>query len=162
MIREACSEDCVNLAALSLNVWLQTYAIDGIRAEVSNYALSTFTENYFIGLLNQKNLRLLVDVESDYLRGYALLNLTSTFETRENGFEIERLYVDSHFQGKGTGRKLLSEIGVRYGTTFWLYTWIRNNSVGFYKKNGFKEIGRYDFKFGDELIENYVLLNDGR
>jgi ribosomal protein S18 acetylase RimI-like enzyme len=161
MIREANQDDCNNLAALSLKVWLQTYAIDGIQTVLSKHALSTFTEYYFASRLNQENCRLIVDIDGNYLRGYALVNLTSNFETIKNGFEIERLYVDSHFQGRGTGRRLLSDIVTRYGASFWLYTWTRNQSIGFYINFGFKEIGRYNFKFGEEFIENHVLGFNG-
>ncbi|MCP4115102.1 MAG: GNAT family N-acetyltransferase [Desulfobacteraceae bacterium] len=157
MIREANEGDCINLAALSLQVWLQTYAIDGIRTENSEYALSTFTEKHFKGLLHKQNYRLLVYVDGIYLRGYTLVNLESRFEGEENGFEIEKLYVQGPFQGKGIGRKLLLEVKARYGDRFWLYTWVRNKSIAFYKKFGFKDIGQYRFEFGSGMIENRVL-----
>jgi len=60
MIREANESDCINLAALSLEVWLSTYSIDGIRTENSQYALSTFTEKYFKKLLCNPKYKLLV------------------------------------------------------------------------------------------------------
>ena len=157
MIREANEGDCINLAALSLQVWLQTYSIDGIRTENSMYALSTFTEKHFKELLGKQNYRLLVYVDGIYLRGYTLVNLESRFEGEENGFEIEKLYVQGPFQGKGIGRKLLLEVMARYGDRFWLYTWVRNESIAFYKKFGFKDIGQYSFEFGSEMIENRVL-----
>ncbi len=47
MIREAVEEDCINLAVLSLQVWLDTYAIEGIRIEYSKYVISNFTEACF-------------------------------------------------------------------------------------------------------------------
>ena len=149
MIREANQGDCINIAALSLQVWLETYAIDGIRTENSKYALSTFTEKHFKGLLGEQNYRLLVYIDGVYLRGYALVNLESQFESENNGFEIEKLYVQGPFQGKGIGRKLLLEVKARYGEIFWLYTWVRNKSIAFYKKFG--------FKFGSGMIENRVL-----
>ena len=77
MIREAKESDCVNLAALSLEVWLTTYSIDGIRIENSKYALSTFTEDYFKALLNDPKYPLLVSIDGVYLRGFALINLES-------------------------------------------------------------------------------------
>ncbi len=40
---------------------------------------------------------------------------------------------------------------------FWLYTWVRNKSLGFYKKFGFKDIGQYTIKLGNDIIENRVL-----
>ena len=157
MVREAKQSDCINLAALSLEVWLQTYSVDGIRTENSEFALSTFTEEHFKKLLADPKYKLLVFCEGIYLRGYALVNLESWFETEENGFEIEKLYVHGAFQSKGVGQNLLSEIKVRYGNRFWLYTWVRNKSIGFYKKIGFKDIGQYTFKFGNDIIENRVL-----
>jgi len=64
----------------------------------------------------------LVFTENIYLRGYALINLDSHFERKENGFEIEKLYVQVPFRNQGIGQKLLAEIKARYGNIFWLYT----------------------------------------
>jgi len=158
MIKEANESDCINLAALSLEVWLTTYSIDGIRTENSQYALSTFTEKYFRKLLCDPKYKLLVFIENIYLRGYALINLESQFESKENGFEIEKLYVQGPFQSQGIGLKLLAEIKARYGSRFWLYTWVRNKSIGFYKKYGFMDIGHYNLKLGNDIIENRVLV----
>lgn len=35
MIRKALPSDCVNLAALPLQVWLHTYTVQGIRSSLS-------------------------------------------------------------------------------------------------------------------------------
>ena len=158
MIREATESDCINLTALSLEVWLQTYSIDGIRTENSKYALSSFTEKHFKEILHDNKYKLLVSTEGIYLRGYILVNFESQFESKKNGFEIEKLYVQGSFQGKGIGQKLLLEIKARYGSQFWLYTWVHNKSIIFYKQFGFKDIGQYDFKLGNDVIENRVLV----
>ncbi len=157
MIREANESDCINLAALSLEVWLQTYSIDGICTDNSKHALSTFTEKHFKKSLLDPRYKLLVFIEGIYLRGYTLVNLESQFKSDENGFEIEKLYVQGAFQGQGIGQNLLSEIKARYGNRFWLYTWVRNKSIKFYKKFGFRDIGQYNFQFGNAIIENRVL-----
>ncbi len=162
MIREAKHEDCINLTALSLQVWFETYAIDGINTEVAAYGLSLFSPEYFQQVLDDPKYRLLVCVEDYYLRGYALVNMESGFEGEENGFEIEKLYVHGPFQGRGIGRKLLKEIESRYGKSFWLYTWVRNLSIGFYAHYGFKDIGRYDLMFESGAVENRVLSYDGK
>ena len=158
MIREATESDCINLTALSLEVWLQTYSIDGIRTENSKYVLSSFTEKHFKEILHDNKYKLLVFIEGIYLRGYILVNFESQFESKKIGFEIEKLYVQGPFQGKGIGQKLLLEIKARYGSQFWLYTWVHNKSITFYKKFGFKDIGQYDFKLGNDVIENRVLV----
>lgn len=158
MIKEATESDCINLTALSLEVWLQTYSSDGIRTENSKYVLSLFTEKYFKEILQDHKYKLLVFTESVYLRGYILVNFESQFENKKNGFEIEKLYIQGPFQGKGIGQNLLLEVKARYGSQFWLYTWVRNKSITFYKKFGFKDIGQYNFKLGNDVIENRVLV----
>ena len=49
----------------------------------------------------------------------------------------------------------------QFGDRFWLYTWGRNKSVGFYEKYGFKHIGSYSFAFGVDTIENHVFGYSG-
>ncbi len=158
MIRKANKEDCLNLTALSIQVWLHSYARSGIRNKISRYALSTFTEQHFNKLLDDSKYRTLVFTEENHLIGYIIVNLKSYYQDKSNGYEIDTLYVQEHFHGKGIGRKLLLEIKKRFGQKFWLSTWIKNeNAIGFYKHIGFKDIGQKFFKLEDELHENRVL-----
>ncbi|UTV30504.1 GNAT family N-acetyltransferase [Photobacterium atrarenae] len=156
MIREATKDDCIKLAALSIKVWLDTYAKDGIKDEYAKYVLSTFTESNFLELLNTPKFRLLVSEENQALQGYALLNLESYYETQLSGFEVEKLYIDNAFKGRGLGRKLLSEVGSRFGKRYWLYTWVENESNGFYEHLGFNKVGLLSFEFAGAKIDNNV------
>ncbi|WDP91487.1 MAG: GNAT family N-acetyltransferase [Desulfobacter sp.] len=157
LIREAQEPDCINLAALSLEVWFTTYSFDGIRTENSEYALSMFTEDRFKSILADGGYRLLVCTQGIYLRGYVLLNLDSRSQGEAKGFEIDKLYVQKPFQGRGIGKALLLEVKARYGERFWLTSWVYNRSIGFYKRFGFRDIGRHNFKLGEDTIENRVL-----
>ncbi|NQZ30728.1 MAG: GNAT family N-acetyltransferase [Oceanospirillaceae bacterium] len=156
MIREAHSKDAINLAALSIQVWLETYALEGIRAEYANYVLTTFTKDYFEDLIQQPQYRLFISEEDQVLQGYALVNLDSHFKTKKNGFEIDKLYVHSKFKGQGLARQLLSEVATNCGERFWLYTWVENESNAFYQHLGFTQIGQLSFEFSHWLIENNV------
>lgn len=156
MVRIAKAEDCINIAALSIQVWLDTYAVEGIRTQYSSYVLSNFTEDYFLSLLDNIDYRLLVSESDDVLQGFVLVNLTSHFEDANNGFEIEKLYVHDKFKGQGIGRQLLSEVERNIGENFWLYTWVENESNEFYKHLGFHQIGQLNFEFSGHLIENNV------
>ncbi|XNT05849.1 hypothetical protein AB6D20_028120 (plasmid) [Vibrio splendidus] len=64
-----------------------------------------------------------------------MVNLESHYQTSSNGFEVEKLYVlfDNTFKGKGLGRKLLNEVENQFGNKYWLYTWVENESNGFYE-----------------------------
>ncbi|MEL0638570.1 GNAT family N-acetyltransferase [Marinomonas sp. TI.3.20] len=156
MIREATKDDCIKLAVLSIKVWLDTYAKDGIKDQYAQYVLSTFTQSYFFELLNASQFRLLVSEENQALQGYVLLNLESSYETPHSGFEVEKLYVDNAFKGSGLGRNLLSEVESRFGKKYWLYTWVENESNGFYEHLGFKKVGLFSFEFAGVKIDNNV------
>ncbi|MFM2484338.1 GNAT family N-acetyltransferase [Celerinatantimonas yamalensis] len=164
MIRKAEKSDCMDLAVLSLQVWLHTYAIKGIRSQISQYALSTFTEGHFIDLLNKKSIDIRVFEEDSHLTGFIVVDLESTFKGSSNsGYEVVTLYVSQHFQGAGIGRKLLKEVEGLYGLPFWLSTWVNNHrALGFYNRLGFNMVGEVNFNLEGELHRNHVLSYTGR
>ncbi|MCY9827380.1 GNAT family N-acetyltransferase [Vibrio chagasii] len=156
MVREATKDDCAKLALLSIRVWLDTYAQEGIKTEYADYVLSRFTEDYFLEILNNTKYRVLVSEENEILHGYVMVNLESNYQTPESGFEVEKLYVDGLFKGKGVGKKLLKSVEDQFGRQYWLYTWAKNESNGFYEHLGFSRIGSLTFEFFGALIENNV------
>ena len=158
MIREANKGDVLNLVALSIEVWLHTYAKDGIRNEISKHVLSTYTVKYFEELLGNPDYKILVAIENQHLVGYIVVNLVSFFESELNGYEVDTLYVQEHFHGKGVGRNLLSEVKAQFGSSLWISTWVQNKeAIGFYKYLGFKDIGSTQFDLEGEQHENRVL-----
>ncbi|MCG9565397.1 GNAT family N-acetyltransferase [Vibrio chagasii] len=156
MVREATKDDCAKLALLSIRVWLDTYAQEGIKTEYADYVLSRFTADYFLEILNNTKYRVLVSEENEILHGYVMVNLESNYQTPESGFEVEKLYVDGLFKGKGVGKKLLKSVEDQFGRQYWLYTWVKNESNGFYEHLGFSRIGSLTFEFFGALIENNV------
>lgn len=157
MIRKAQKSDCLNLAALSLQVWLQTYATEGLRLKISQYALSTFTELHFQTILSNDPCDIWVYIKEDHLVGFAAVDLASHFNDNANGFEVTTLYVSEHFQGQGIGRQLLDKIKAHYGLPFWLSTWVHNfKAIHFYNNLQFSIIGHLNFDIDGELHENYV------
>ena len=156
MVREATKDDCAKLALLSIRVWLDTYAQEGIKTEYADYVLSTFTADYFLEILHNTKYRVLVSEENEILHGYVMVNLESNYQTPESGFEVEKLYVDNLFKGKGVGKKLLKSMEDQFGRQYWLYTWVKNESNGFYEHLGFSRIGYLTFEFFGALIENNV------
>jgi len=156
MVREATKDDCAKLALLSIRVWLDTYAQEGIKTEHADYVLSTFTADYFLEILNNTKYRVLISEENEVLHGYVMVNLDSNYQTPDRGFEVEKLYVDNLFKGKGVGKKLLKSMEDQFGRQYWLYTWVKNESNGFYEHLGFSRIGSLTFEFFGALIENNV------
>ncbi len=158
MIREAHADDSINLAALSIEVWLHTYARQRVRKEIARYVLQNFTEHFFVSTLEHANYRILVFIKEDHLVGYSMVNLRSMWLNQSNGYEIDKLYVQEHFQGMAIGRQLLAETLARYGGSCWLSTWVHNEkALNFYKHMGFVDIGQRLFTLGKESHLNRVL-----
>ncbi|WKD30040.1 GNAT family N-acetyltransferase [Halomonas sp. KG2] len=161
MIRKALKRDCLDLAALSLQVWLHTYAVKGVRSQISKYALSTFNEEYFAKLLKRECIDVRVFEEDSHLIGFIVADLNSELED-VSGYEIVTLYVSQHFHGKGVGRQLLREIESAHGLPFWLSTWVNNHdAIGFYDKLGFNIVGELNFNLEGELHRNHVFAYAG-
>ncbi|WP_125717914.1 GNAT family N-acetyltransferase [Pseudoalteromonas rubra] len=161
-IRPATTQDCAKLAELAADVWLDTYATDGIKPEYTEYANSTFTTAYFQSLLEHPAYRLLVSEQSVVLQGFVLINLSAQYQTPDNGYEVDKLYVRKSFQGMGVGRALLSQVACQYGTPMWLYTWTENAANHFYVRLGAQQIGTLSFEaFGSTINNNVYKITTG-
>ncbi|WP_125779253.1 GNAT family N-acetyltransferase [Pseudoalteromonas rubra] len=155
-IRRATAQDCAKLAELAADVWLDTYATDGIKPEYTEYANSTFTTAYFQSLLEHPTYRLLISEQAEVLQGFVLINLGAQYRTPDNGYEVDKLYVHKSYQGMGVGRALLSQVARLYGTPMWLYTWTENAANQFYSRLGAQQIGTLSFEAFGSTINNNV------
>lgn len=162
MIRNATQKDALNLAALSIQVWLHTYADEGIRDEISNFVFANFTETIFERRIQSTDYPILVAEENGHLVGYVMAHLKSFWQGLSNGYEIDKLYVQEPFQGKGVGRRLLMAMAEEFGHPFWLSTWVHNKpAIDFYQRLGFTDAGHTDFKLADECHQNQVFVYRG-
>ncbi len=155
-IRPAAPSDAVTLAAISIQVWLDTYAQKGIRHEYAQFALETFSSAYFLERIENPEFSILVSEQNGHLLGFILTNYNSDYNNENYGYEIEKLYVLRHFQGKGVGSQLMNYASIKLGPRFWLYTWVENQANLFYEKYGLTNVGKFTFTFYEWEIENNV------
>jgi len=166
LLRPAQAGDARNLAALSIQVWLHTYATEGIRDALATFVLAEFTEAKLRQRIQDPQRRLFVAEDAGHLVGYAELDLEAPREDVP-GIQVEltTLYVQEHFGGKGIGTRLLAacaqEARQRCGHPgLWLSVYHRNErAMAFYRKQGFSERGSFHFEFGGERHLNLVLAN---
>ena len=160
-IREIKEKDCENLAALSIFVWLHTYAKEGIRDKISEFVLSTFTKDKYKEIVQSPIKRGFVVISDQHIIGVVIVDLESKYSNSSKfGYEIETLYVHPNFQGKGVGKNLLIHLNNCVGERSWLTTWVHNHdAIEFYKKNGYKIIGDTEFRLINESHRNHVLSN---
>jgi diamine N-acetyltransferase len=159
IIREIKKNDFQNLTALAIQVWMHTYATDGVRDKISKYVLNQFTPEYFEGIYKSKNQDLFLAIVDDHLVGFITIDLDSRCNIDDfQGYEVVTLYVQEYFQGKGVGTQLLDTVIEKHGSKLWLSTWVHNNNaIIFYENFGFKKTGSLQFDLEGEKHENVVL-----
>lgn len=163
-LRPARLDDAQNLAALSIQVWLHTYATEGLRDTLSGFIFATFRPDIFRGWLADPDRAFLVAEVDHHLVGYAELAFDSRrTEVPGVATELATLYVQEHFGGKGIGSWLLEASAEAARAhcgdpAFWLSVYHRNEpALAFYRKHGFSERGDFDFELGDERHRNLIL-----
>jgi ribosomal protein S18 acetylase RimI-like enzyme len=165
LIRVANIEDTKNIAVLKQQVWIATYAVDGIRNEFSNYALRAFTPKNIRSTIQDKNRIILIAENNNHLVGHVeiALNEKCPVELENDCPEIAVLYVLERFMGKGIGKMLLHEAiekikELGYKST-WLTVYHKNHkALEFYQRNHFIPIGFTNFVMDGNRYENKVMI----
>ena len=160
-LRTAGVADAQALAGLCLLVFLDTYCVNGLRADLSAEALQTgdvqalrerLQDPRWCGLLVEQTVG-----DEPHVLGYASL--------RQDGerAELARLYLHPRFQGQGLGRRLLraAEAQARAGgaASLWLDCWSGNsNALAFYAACGYRDEGPAEYRFGGRAYANHRLV----
>ncbi len=164
-IRQAIPADAACLAVLATQVWLHTYATDGISTVIARYVLAEFSAAKFSAILAQEHSKVLVAEVNGHAVGYALVNTGVACTADGPCVEVASLYVQAHFAGQGVGSALLRECQrlalQRTGSAaIWLTVNAKNYpAIAFYKKHGLAQTGTAYFELGGEKHENHVLVS---
>ena len=167
IIRTANARDADNLAVLALQVWLDTYAIDGVRSQISSYVLSEFTPRKFRDLLAKEDTSVFVAENGPHLIGFGQLTAlrSSEYCDKPRQGEVDRLYVQKPFCRTGLGTKLMGQLERRAVEleldALWLSVWTHNSHArAFYQKLGFADRGSISIPIEDERHENRVFVRE--
>src|SRR5206468_12972489 len=110
--RMAVQRDALCLSVLATQVFLDTYAIQGIRPAIAREVRHYLSEEAFAGLLKQPRHSILVAEMADHLLGFAQLTQGQThalLSSEARAAELNRLYVQRPFLGRGLGKELLAQ-----------------------------------------------------
>ncbi|MEO6130857.1 MAG: GNAT family N-acetyltransferase [Saprospiraceae bacterium] len=113
--------------------------------------LNPFSEFYFV-------------LNNETKAGYVKVNkCPAQSDIRDDqSLEIERIYIDSKYQGSGLGSKLLThakergrELELEY---IWLGVWEKNtDAIRLYQRHGFEIFSSHPFVFGDEVQTDLLM-----
>jgi len=162
IIRKAKLEDACNIAMLKIQVWLHTYATDGIEPEYAEYLNAEITkEKTETIIINSKKQLFLAEKEGRIIACYQLDFDTSCPVNKIKEPELSVLYLSQHFHGRGIGRELLlhaeKEIKKSGYSGIWLTAYHENRqAIDFYYRQNYLMKGKCFFEMGDSKYENWV------
>jgi GNAT superfamily N-acetyltransferase len=164
IIRTARVDDAACIAVLATQVWLHTYATQGISAAISQYTRTQLIPEKYLALLDDPLARLWVAELDACLIAFAVVKFDAPCPVFAPGSaELQTLYVQEHFVGQGVGRQLLwvaeDMARTQTGLPLWLTVNVHNaRAIGFYRRHGYTARGTSDFVMDDQRHENHVFI----
>ena len=162
-LRAATSADALRLGVLATQVFLDTYAFTGITEAVAKEVREAFSTETFSELLARESTFITVAVHVEGLVGFAQTTIGTTQALAPAGApaELDKLYVQEPFTGRGVGTRLLRShetlAGGHGAAMLWLSPWVGNHrALRFYAKHGYEDYGLVFFHMGPHKIENRV------
>ena len=166
-LRRGVPGDATSIAALSIQVFLDTYATEGVRPDLAREALTHYSPEQFARRLSDENLSFVLAEVGEGLLGFAEVNTRPSPPPIQgiaiDGPELVRLYIQPTAQRTGLGRRLLRESELmceRSGSgALWLTAWSGNaRALAFYRALGYVDVGASTYTFQGTSYENRVLV----
>jgi len=163
--RVASAADALCLGVLGTQVFLDTYGTSGIRPALAEEALENFSTAAIAALLARPDTAFLLAEVSGRLVGFAQLTQGKGHLLASPGSpaELNRLYVQRPFLGRGIGKALLREAehlaATRGAEVLWLTAWVGNErALAFYRSQGYREVGADLYLYRGNEYETRVFV----
>ena len=151
-LRTARADDALCLSVLAMQVYLHTYATQGIRAAIARDVHTQFSPAVFAGLLGRADTGLVVAEQRGHLIGFAqntwgaAHGQAQALAPAARPAELARLYVQEPFTAQGVGSALLhraEQAAQAQGCgLLWLTPWVHNHrALAFYARRGYADCG---------------------
>jgi GNAT superfamily N-acetyltransferase len=130
--RPAVPDDVPCIAVLAAQVFLDTYALQGIRPALAREVLAHCSVEATAALLADPRVTILVAELDAHLVGFAQVAHDAPHAQLSDavGAELRRLYVQERFTARGIGRDLLRHAekaaAARGADAVWLTAWVGN------------------------------------
>jgi ribosomal protein S18 acetylase RimI-like enzyme len=163
-IRQAEVREAASLAELAERTFRDTFAHVNRAEDIDLHCRNSYRESIQAAEIRDPNRTTLVCHVGDSLIAYGQLRWESSprcvIATRSA--EIQRLYVDAPWHGKGVAQALmisLLDTAVAGGADVaWLGVWEQNpRAIAFYAKSGFAVVGDHVFVVGKDPQRDLVL-----
>lgn len=155
--------DALVLSVLATQVFLDTYATNGISANLACEATRVYSRAVFEARLADPQVEITVAETGGHTVGFLDLSWRSVCPVDGVvGAEVVRLYVQAPFQRQGLGRALLQAAEIRAlelkAPSIWLTAWVGNAAaLLFYARLGYQCVGMTPYVIEGKAYANQVL-----
>lgn len=163
-IRKAGEKDASALAQLAERTFRDAFADANTPEHMDLHCRTHYREDVQAAEIRDPDRITLVCEIDGGLVGYAQLRCKSapSCVAGSKPAEIQRLYVDRAWHGKGVAQALMSSLLAsarnRNADAIWLGVWERNpRAISFYAKSGFSVVGEHVFVLGGDPQRDLVL-----
>ncbi|MGI9336455.1 MAG: GNAT family N-acetyltransferase [Gammaproteobacteria bacterium] len=157
--------DALCVGALAIQVFLDTYAKEGIRPDLAREALANYSPQAFSQRLADHNTTIVVAEKDGFVFAFGEVTRNRPCPVVDvvDTVELVRLYVQPTSQRHGLGRALLGQaekLAIEAGAgSLWLTAWTGNaQALAFYRAHGYKSAGTTSHVFEAQTYENQVLI----
>ncbi len=163
-IRPATEADAAALAELAERTFCATFAHENRPEDMDAHCRDSYGESIQAAEIRDVARATLVCEEAGRLIAFGQLRWSRAPACVAGGrpAEIQRLYVDAPWHGKGVAQRLMAsllDIASKGGADVaWLGVWERNpRAIAFYEKSGFCVVGDHVFVVGKDPQRDLVL-----
>lgn len=164
-IRFAAAQDHTLLAEIGAETFADTFAAENTPENMAAYLAEAFSPAKQAAELAEPGSQFLIIEAAGQPAGYARLKFgqgPACVDARKP-MEINRLYARKAWIGKGVGAYLmqacLREARQAGCDVVWLDVWERNpRAIAFYRKWEFAVVGDQEFKLGDDLQNDLIMV----
>ena len=164
-LRIGSEADALCVSVLAIQVFLDTYAKDGIRPDLAREVLTNYSPEAFSTRLVDQDTTFVIAERGGYSLGFCEVARSRRCPAvaAPGTVELVRLYVQRSSQRLGLGRALMGRaemLAMEAGAdSLWLTAWTGNaQALAFYYALGYNTVGATTYTFEDQIYENEVLV----
>lgn len=165
VFRAATVSDAAQLSVLAETTFRATFGAANTEANLTKHCKASYGEPIQRAEILSSDIRTIVAECDRSLIAYAQVRFSNIPPCVEGArpIEIQRLYVDHAWHGKGLAQALmcvcLSEAQASQADVVWLGVWEHNpRAIAFYRKFGFMEVGEHEFRLGDDPQRDVIMV----
>jgi len=157
-------EDVGVLRNLALRIFYHSFAALNTEANMKSYTDMAYNREQLLTEINDPLSEHYFLCDGEKKIGFLKLNLSEAqSDIRDpESLEIQRIYIDMDYQGKGLGARLLQFANERAKALdlkyIWLGVWEKNpDAIRFYQRHGYEIFGSHQFIMGDEVQTDILM-----